>query len=182
MGMNDFAYLLLKEPLSLSPSDFIPVLTDPSEIRELIRLGARATLVGFGQTESGNFGIKYETQTTISHVNGNEVSMGGSGHDSCQGDSGGPAYAQLPTGEWRVFGVVSRGMDCGSGGEWGLMHSNICWVQEATGIDLQLNGLECPPSSSSPSEARPSNDPHPPGYDYGNVYGGGYIDYYGDPW
>ena len=101
-------------------------------------LGNKATLVGFGKREDRSTGEKYEVVADIVKRNSIEIQMGGDGKDSCVYDSGGPAYAQLPNGDWRVFGVVSRGIEkgCGKGGIWGLMHAHLCWAEDVTKIDL----------------------------------------------
>ena len=79
----------------------------------------------------------------MSYDSANEIAVGGGGKDSCQGDSGGPVYGQLKSGEWRVYGVTSRGGSCGTGGIYGLMHANICWVQEGAGESLGLPAGSC---------------------------------------
>lgn len=137
-GWNDIAYILLDKPLDLPASAYIPVLTDEDEMKELLAVGATSHLVGFGNREDGGTGKKYEVDAKINSVNDNEVNIGGDGIDSCQGDSGGPAYGQLANGEWRVYGVVSRGGACGTGGLYGRMNANICWIQENSGQDLGL--------------------------------------------
>lgn len=135
---NDIAYILLEKPLDLPASAYIPVLVDSEEIEELLSIGAKAQLVGFGNREDGGTGRKYEAETFVTKVGPNEVSIGGDGIDSCQGDSGGPVYGQLQNGDWRVYGVTSRGGACGTGGIYGRMDANICWIQEDSGEDLGL--------------------------------------------
>lgn len=137
-GWNDIAYILLEKPLDLPPSAYIKVATDAAELEELLAVGATSHLVGFGAREDGGMGKKYEVDAPVTATNDNEVTIGGNGLDSCQGDSGGPAYGKLANGEWRVYGVVSRGGACGTGGLYGRMDANICWVQEDSGQDLGL--------------------------------------------
>lgn len=137
-GWNDIGYIKLEKALDLPASAYVKILTDAKEREELLKIGNISHIVGYGNRESGGFGQKYEADAKITDVNDNEVSIGGDGIDSCQGDSGGPAYGRLANGEWRVYGVVSRGGACGTGGVWGLMHANICWVQEDSGVSLGL--------------------------------------------
>ncbi|RYZ58360.1 MAG: trypsin-like serine protease [Proteobacteria bacterium] len=148
---NDISYVVLKTPLDLPESAYVPVLTDSAEIKELLAIGAKAHIVGFGLRNGNGFGLKYEVDTTVvksistslSYDAANEIAIGGGGKDSCNGDSGGPVYGQLKSGEWRVYGITSRGGSCGTGGIYGLMHSNICWVQEDSGLDLGLPAGVC---------------------------------------
>ncbi len=140
---NDMAYLVLDKPLDLPAKAYIPILVDADESAKLIRNGQTSHIVGFGNRGDGGFGVKYETDAVITKVTDNEVAIGGDGKDSCQGDSGGPAYGKLPNGEWRVYGVVSRGGACGTGGIWGQMKANICWAQKDSGIDLKLPAGTC---------------------------------------
>lgn len=140
---NDIAYVLLEKPLDLPASAYIPVLVDQEEIEELMAIGATGQLVGFGNREDGGTGRKYEVSAPITAVNDNEITLGGNGIDSCQGDSGGPVYGQLANGEWRVYGVTSRGGACGTGGIYGRMDANICWIQKHSGQDLGLPADFC---------------------------------------
>lgn len=129
----DIGYLVLKQPLRIPASEIVPILRDPKEISEALQVGGKATIVGFGTKPNGDSGSKFEAVVDIRRVGSREITMGGGGIDSCYGDSGGPAYARLADGSWRVFGIVSRGPDCGSGGEWGLMHPYLCWIQKDSG-------------------------------------------------
>ncbi|HYX31515.1 MAG TPA: trypsin-like serine protease [Oligoflexus sp.] len=136
-GWNDIGYLVLDKPLDLPVSAYIPVLMDADETAEVLQSGLSAYIVGFGYRMDG-YGVKYEVDATITKVGDSEVALGNDGKDSCKGDSGGPAFARLSNGEWRVFGVVSRGGACGKGGIYGRMNANICWIQEDSGVDLGL--------------------------------------------
>lgn len=142
-GHNDIAYIVLDRNLDLPNNPYTPILTDPNEIRELLYVGASARIIGFGSRDGNGFGVKYEVDAPITSVNGNEVAIGTNGKDSCSGDSGGPAYGQLSNGQWRVYGIVSRGGVCGTGGIWGLMHANICWVERDSGVKLNLPSGYC---------------------------------------
>jgi V8-like Glu-specific endopeptidase len=137
-GWNDIAYIVVDKDIQVPSSAIVPILTDEEEAAELLKKGATSRIVGFGNRNGGGFGVKYETDAAVTSVNKNEVSIGNNGKDSCQGDSGGPAFGQLANGQWRVYGVVSRGGACGTGGIYGIMSANICWIQEDSGVSLDL--------------------------------------------
>jgi secreted trypsin-like serine protease len=139
----DVGYLVLKDALDIPADAYTKVLTDTAEIKELLIKGADSYLVGFGTRKKNGYGVKYETMTPVKKVLMNEVVIGANGKDACQGDSGGPAFGKLANGEWRVYGVVSRGGQCGNGGNWGLLHKNICWVQKDSNIDVGLPAAYC---------------------------------------
>ena len=130
---NDISYCVLAQPVDDVP--IVPVL-DGCEVGQYIKSGQAVTIVGYGETNQGIVGTKYEVSTTITGYQGGEVSIGGGGKDSCSGDSGGPVYVQIADGSWRVFGITSYGGQCGSGGVYGNMANNIDWVEQQTGIDL----------------------------------------------
>lgn len=152
-GNADVAYMVLERPVT--DQQIIPVATDPEELRQLFKPGNKGTLVGFGihDNSTGASGRKYVGPATIRWHTGNEIWMGGTAGDGCNGDSGGPVYGQLPSGEWRVYGVTSRGPSpCGNDawpGIWGLMHWHLCWVQKASGETIPSSTLDC----SGPAEA-----------------------------
>lgn len=139
----DVGYLVLTKELDIPADSYTAVLVDEQEIQELLVKGADSYLVGFGSRKKNGYGVKYETMTPVKKVLKNEVVIGANGKDACQGDSGGPAFGKLANGEWRVYGVVSRGGQCGNGGSWGLLHKNICWVQKDSRIDLGLPEAYC---------------------------------------
>lgn len=143
-GANDIAYIVLKTPINLPASAFTPVLTDAAEVKELLAIGKTAHIVGFGNRDNGGFGVKFEVDANVTKVNSLEITIGGGGKDSCNGDSGGPVFGKLLNGQWRVYGVTSRGGSCGTGGIYGLMHANICWIQADSGLDLNLPAGTCP--------------------------------------
>lgn len=146
----DSAYLLLNEAIDLPSEAFITILTDPLEMKELLRGGSDTYLVGFGWSKKNVLGVKYETKAMVRNRFELEVSLGGKGRDACQGDSGGPAYGLLKNGEWRVYGITSRGSDCGQGGIWGLMSVNICWaVQNSGAVDVAIPEGYCPKTLSN---------------------------------
>lgn len=129
---TDWAYCVLSEPVT------DVAITPPlmgCEVDLLVQ-GAEVWLVGFGNTDDGNFGVKYEAQTTINSIQNNEAFIGGGGIDTCQGDSGGPVYIQVGDGSWRAFGITSYGDGCGGGGYYSMMHTGMDWFENETGIDI----------------------------------------------
>jgi hypothetical protein len=108
----------------------------------ILQQGREVVIVGFGETDDGNYGIKYEATAEFGFISdANEAFLGGGGVDSCQGDSGGPVYVRLPSSDggddaWRVFGITSYGNGCGGGGYYSLMHISMEWIEEQVGIDV----------------------------------------------
>jgi MYXO-CTERM domain-containing protein len=98
--------------------------------------GRPVWIVGFGNTDDGNFGVKYEAQTEFHYIQNDEAFVGGGGIDTCQGDSGGPVFIQLDDGSWRVFGITSYGDGCGGGGWYSMMHTGMDWFESTTGVDI----------------------------------------------
>ncbi len=130
---NDIAYCTLGQAVDNVP--IVPPLFG-CEVGQYITPGQQVTIVGYGETNQGNVGVKYEVTTTITGSQNGEISIGGNGQDSCSGDSGGPVYVQIDDGSWRVFGITSYGGQCGSGGVYGNMATNLGWVEQQTGFDL----------------------------------------------
>lgn len=130
---NDIAYCTLSQAVDEVP--IVPPLFG-CEVAQYITPGQQVDIVGYGQTNQGNVGTKYEVTTTITGYQNGEVSAGGNGLDSCSGDSGGPVYVQLDDGSWRVFGITSYGGQCGSGGVYGNMATNLAWVEQQSGFDV----------------------------------------------
>jgi subtilisin-like proprotein convertase family protein/V8-like Glu-specific endopeptidase len=159
-GNADVAYMVLERPVT--DQQIVPVATDPEELRQLFKPGNTGTLVGFGihDNDTGASGRKYVGPATIRWHTGNEIWMGGTAGDGCNGDSGGPVYGQLPSGEWRVYGVTSRGPSpCGNDawpGIWGLMHWHLCWIQKDSGETIPSSTLDCS-EPAEVSEAAPQS-------------------------
>lgn len=130
---NDIAYCTLTQPV-----DDVPIAPPlfGCEVSQYITPGQQVEIVGYGQTNQGGAGTKYEVTTTITGSQNGEVFIGGNGLDSCSGDSGGPVYVRLDDGSWRVFGVTSYGGQCGSGGVYSNMATNLAWVEQQSGIDI----------------------------------------------
>ncbi len=122
---------------TVDPGHQCPDHADPDGLRDERPAGKAVTLVGFGNADNGPYGIKRHVTTTINGIDANnEVSIGGNGKDTCQGDSGGPAFVPLADGTWRVFGITSYGGDCGTGGNYSMMHKGMAWFETTVGLDL----------------------------------------------
>lgn len=152
-GNADAAYMLLER--EVTGKSIVPVATDPEELAELLTPGKQATIVGFGvrNNDTGVNGLKFAGPAMVRWRTGNEVWMGGAAGDGCSGDSGGPAFGQLANGQWRVFGITSRGPSpCGIDawpGIWGLMHWHVCWAQQASGQMIPGSPLSCDQSDGA---------------------------------
>ncbi|MBQ49182.1 MAG: hypothetical protein CMP10_17525 [Zetaproteobacteria bacterium] len=146
----DVAFLEMAEDLPIDPAKITSILYQPEEIETLLQVGKTSTIVGFGFREDDGVGEKYQAVLPMIALDDNEIHMGGQGLDSCNYDSGGPAFAQLPNGEWRFFGVVSRGLhaNCGEGGIWGMMHHHLCWLKKASRVQLDID-LSCDQAGSA---------------------------------
>ena len=131
-GGNDWAFCKLPEPITDIP--ITPPLMGCET--DLLVEGADVWLVGFGNTDDGNFGVKYEALAKFNYIQNGEAFIGGGGVDTCQGDSGGPVYIQLDDGSWRAFGITSWGDGCGGGGWYSMMHTGMEWIESASGIDI----------------------------------------------
>ncbi len=156
--LTDFAYLLLAQPLT--GVEIIPPPLDEQEAQSLTAVGASATLVGFGETDDKVTGNKYQSTTNVGQNQGGVMFIGGAGKDTCQGDSGGPAYGQV-NGQWRVFGVTSRGSGCGNGGLYSRIADHLCWAEKDSGIPIPGNRLPCeglaPPVAVTTSPSSPTS-------------------------
>lgn len=159
----DFAVVTLDQP----PAGIAPVgvLATQDEWDAAMYFDAPATLLGFGRDEDGNTGFLRKAETLMSRfsLTGQEFRAGGDGVDSCLGDSGGPAFVQLPSGEYVLAGVSSRGLDCGEGGFYGVPEPAFCWLNEQTGLDLSRDScgpcgcLDTDPTRHGGCEIGPGN-------------------------
>ena len=142
--LYDFAYIILSDD---APDDIAPpvLLTDQETWDALMYPTARVTHVGFGEDERLEDGSKrmVEVQVIAFTDSGLEFFAGGEGHDGCEGDSGGPVFARLPDGTWVLVGVSSRGLSCGDGGFYGVVHPALCWIGEELGITWRDDDDEC---------------------------------------
>ncbi|MBK8237405.1 MAG: trypsin-like serine protease [Deltaproteobacteria bacterium] len=129
---NDWAFCKLSEAvtdIAVTP----PLMGCETE---LLVSGQEVWLVGFGNTDDGNFGVKYEAKASFGYIQNDEAFVGGNGVDTCQGDSGGPVFVQLDDGSWRAFGITSYGDGCGGGGWYSMMHTGMAWFESESGVDL----------------------------------------------
>ena len=129
---TDWAFCKLSTPVTDIP--IAPPLMGCET--DLLQEGANVWLVGFGNTDDGNFGVKYKATTQFNYIQNNEAFIGGGGIDTCQGDSGGPVYIQLEDGSWRSFGITSYGDGCGGGGWYSMMHLGMDWFESESGVDI----------------------------------------------
>ncbi len=138
----DFAWIRLQTDASIAADDLPVVVTDEALHHELVRTGAPLRLVGYGEDESGQIGLKRQVDVTLTSFtpSGHELVAGSNGKDSCQGDSGGPAYAVMDDGRMALVGVLSRGGECGEGGVYGATLAGLCWARDDSGIDVGLGG------------------------------------------
>ncbi|HET6582741.1 MAG TPA: trypsin-like serine protease, partial [Nannocystaceae bacterium] len=130
---NDFAVCKLAEPVTDVP--IVPPLMGCET--DVLQPGVEVWLVGFGETESGAYGTKYEVAVQLQTIENDEALLGGGGTAPCYGDSGGPAYVRLPATidpeeSWRVFGITSWGGECGTGGYYSMMHNGMDWFESET--------------------------------------------------
>jgi hypothetical protein len=134
---NDFAYCKLSEPVTDVP--IVPPLMGCET--DVLQPGVETWLVGFGNTDTGDFGTKYEVAVELQYIENDEAFLGGGGLAPCYGDSGGPAYVRLPADldpeqSWRVFGITSWGGECGGGGFYSMMHIGMEWFESESGVDI----------------------------------------------
>jgi hypothetical protein len=134
---------VLTQPQSIIPTR---VITSQDEWDEIMEVGQKMTLVGYGLADGGTVtGIKREVEVDITRFSksGLEFQGGGDGKDSCQGDSGGPAFITLSTGEVVLAGITSRGYSCGKGGFYAVPYGGLCWLKETAGLDLSNGCAMC---------------------------------------
>ena len=141
----DYGYIVTQDPL---PEPYAIPMTEQDEWDFAMQWDREVILVGYGQDDDGDRGVKREVTVRINGFSpdGLEFEAGGDGLDSCNGDSGGPAFVVLPDGSRRLVGIISRGSEvCGSKGILGTPHPGLCWVRDETGTDLtrSCSGCDC---------------------------------------
>jgi hypothetical protein len=135
----DIAYCKLSEAVTEVP--FTPPLMG-CEV-DVLQPGREVWIVGFGETDTGVYGVKHKALTTFNYTDSNgDANIGGNGVTVCFGDSGGPTYVKLEEadgfdGSWRAFGIASYVYTpCGTDGFSALMHNGVEWVESASGVDV----------------------------------------------
>ncbi len=136
----DYGYIVIDRALG---GPYATPITDQAEWDAAMRWDALVTIVGYGNVDPDPMvtsdGTKRELTVPIDGFSprGLEFRAGGDGKDSCTGDSGGPVFVELPDGQRRLAGVTSRGsMVCGTGGIYAVSHVPLCWMRDASGIDV----------------------------------------------
>jgi hypothetical protein len=143
--VHDYAWIRLDAAAAIDLAAIPIVVTDEELHHRLTRKGAAVELVGYGEDEDQQLGLKRKVTTSITRFSpsGEDFFAGGSGRDSCRGDSGGPALARHPDGGFALVGVLSRGSDeCGRGGIYGAPLPALCWVRDESGVDVVPAGCE----------------------------------------
>jgi hypothetical protein len=135
-SVSDFGFCVLAEPVDMP---IIPVLFGCET--SILKQGQDVVLVGFGNINADTpspGGHKRFVHAKIDKVNTRSIDIGDPTHQNCFGDSGGPAFVQLADGSWRVFGATSTTNTpaCASLGTWALIHPNVAWVEQQSGVDI----------------------------------------------
>jgi len=135
--LNDWAYCKLAMPVNDVP--IAPILMGCET--EILKPMQKVVVAGFGDNNDngGGFGTKRWAETTINRAEtGRGIQVGGMGIAPCFGDSGGPAFVKLADGSWRVFGVDSSGTgnSCGAGDLMALIHPEVPWIEQDSGVDI----------------------------------------------
>ncbi len=139
--IHDYGFLVLTKPQN-DLLEFPRPIADQDEWDELMAVDNTVTVVGYGLNEGEITGIKRQVEVPITKfsASGLEFQAGGMDRDSCQGDSGGPAFARLASGEYVLAGITSRGYTCGKGGFYAVPIGGLCWLEQASGLDLRPPG------------------------------------------
>ena len=132
VGPMDHAYCELARPVDGVP--IAPVLFGCEA--DILIPGREVTIVGFGENESEQAGVKRAAVTTFDGTDGGMLVIGSDGVSPSYGDSGGPAFVRLDDGTWRAFGIVSGGNGPGMPSYYVDMRNAAAWVESQSGHDL----------------------------------------------
>jgi hypothetical protein len=141
---SDAAYCVLPDDERLKQVPVVPPLHG-CEYTKFMKVGARLTGVGFGQTMgTGPARAKNEVEVPVARVRDPFIDVGDKTHDLCFGDSGGGAYIHLVEGDkdwgWRVIGTVTgtaRGVGAPCGGtDYTTVLRHIKLIEDTEKIDI----------------------------------------------
>ena len=146
---NDWGYCVLPEDDRM---DAVPVTTPlvGCEAERFLKAGARAWVVGFGETRNsgGINGAKNQVEVMVNQLDKlgpGTIDVGDATAGACHGDSGGPIYMQLRDGAndfgFRVFGSTSGpgtrvGCDCTCSTTYVNIANHVAAIEEREGIDV----------------------------------------------
>jgi Trypsin len=100
---SDIAYCTLEEPLDVP---IVPAIL-PCELSQ-VAPQQEVVVVAYGETGAGaDYGKKRQFTGRVADATAAELEVTGKAATTCWGDSGGPILTKLPSGEWRVLGLVS---------------------------------------------------------------------------
>lgn len=159
---NDIAVAVLAEPAEIEPAR---IVRPGDEVTALVRVGADALVVGYGQTvplSKSTSGTKHQGSARIGEVGTHELYLEDAGPQKCHGDSGGPTLGDLdpgPAQDWRLIGVASRaGKDCTGGSIETRVDAHLSWIHEQ-------GDLPCGSGSSPDCQPRATGEPCAAGWE-----------------
>ena len=136
ISLGDIALVKLTRSVAVPPRKIAPL--------PMVRDAVSVRAVGFGRTQTGSVGFKYQVNIVIASVQcdgtaltgipdhrvygcrpSHELVAASLNRDTCGGDSGGPVYAFGPDASLYLAGLTSRAVDpsgrCGPGGVYVLL-------------------------------------------------------------
>ncbi len=169
----DVTLLVLAEPAETPPAELMLGCATA-----WLTEGARAQVVGYGNTEADGGGatsVLHEVEVPIvdpacedagadcnpAAMPDGELIAGGDGQDSCIGDSGGPLYLWSPEGPPVLAAITSRAAlpatrTCGDGGIYVRVDAVADWIEQTSGLSLEEPACEgwdnTAPSLSVPAQ------------------------------